>query len=196
MTTNYAEACLFCEGGGCMICSHKRIKELGAEIERFNAVASCGTADGFMALSDDDKRKWFVSSLRESTERKKAQQRMASLEAELKEKMEELNCQDAKIDALEVEVKHFEEESDENDTLAREWQQIAFDLRKHQQWIPVDGAENAPIGDWLFLMEDGTQHTGNVHENVTIIANYFIFDMPKAIAYMPLPTSPTDKGKT
>lgn len=58
-----------------------------------------------------------------------------------------------------------------------------------REWVPVDGADKAPVGDWLFLLEDGKQHTGNVHKNITILGGLFVFDQPKAVAYMPLPST-------
>ena len=39
------------------------IEALRKELRRINNVASCGTADSWMSLSDDDKRKWFAQSI-------------------------------------------------------------------------------------------------------------------------------------
>jgi hypothetical protein len=55
----------------------------------------------------------------------------------------------------------------------------------------VDGIENMPVGKWIVQLErPGSKndlHVAEVHENVSIIGNYFHFDMPKVIGYAELP---------
>lgn len=62
----------------------QRAKQAEAQLAHLKRVAATGEADAFMALSDDDKRAWFVLSGRESERRKGA-------EAELKKVREALN---------------------------------------------------------------------------------------------------------
>jgi len=55
------------------------IKYLDNDLRKIKGTANCGTADSFLALSDDDKRKWFALSIRESTARKKAENALEDL---------------------------------------------------------------------------------------------------------------------
>ena len=45
-------------------------KEALEQEERTQRTMHCGTADAFIAMDDDHKRRWFVQSLRESKRRK------------------------------------------------------------------------------------------------------------------------------
>ncbi|AUR85578.1 restriction alleviation protein [Vibrio phage 1.076.O._10N.286.51.B7] len=64
------------------------------------------------------------------------------------------------------------------------------------QWISVDGYENLPLGTWQVATEArGTRsaetHIATVENHVTLIGNYFAFDLPRVYAYAPaLPTPP------
>ena len=59
------------------------------------------------------------------------------------------------------------------------------------EWIPVDGYKNLPVGTWLVEIESesmfGFLHTANVGKNVTTIGGNFAFDVPKVVAYQALP---------
>lgn len=48
----------------------KACKEALEQEERTQRTMHCGTADAFIAMDDDHKRRWFVQSLRESKRRK------------------------------------------------------------------------------------------------------------------------------
>ena len=59
-------------------------------------------------------------------------------------------------------------------------------------WISVDSYKDVPIGRWLVQVEDHEYSDNNMHvmtsrKNLTLIGNYFAFDMPRVIAYQPLP---------
>ena len=49
----------------------EELEALRAELRRINNVASCGTTDSWMSLSDDDKRKWFAQSIHTDAEKAK-----------------------------------------------------------------------------------------------------------------------------
>lgn len=49
------------------------------ELDRIKRVASCGTADSFLSLPDEDKRYWFAQCMDESERRKLAEERLAFL---------------------------------------------------------------------------------------------------------------------
>jgi len=49
-----------------------RLSEAEAELDSINAVANCGSVDSWIALSDDDKRKWFVQTLHRDSEKTRA----------------------------------------------------------------------------------------------------------------------------
>lgn len=58
-------------------------------------------------------------------------------------------------------------------------------------WAKVDGYINIPVGDWLVQLEKESMfniiHTAHITENMCTIGGQFAWDMPKVIAYMPLP---------
>jgi hypothetical protein len=56
------------------------IEGLEARLAKIDRMAACGTAESFLALSDDDKRQWFASAVIESSERKAAEARVRELE--------------------------------------------------------------------------------------------------------------------
>jgi hypothetical protein len=52
-------------------------KELRQQLTRITHIANCETADSFLLLSDDEKRKWFAMATIESTRRKEVEQQLA-----------------------------------------------------------------------------------------------------------------------
>ena len=54
--------------------------------------ANCRTADSFLALSDDDKRKWFALSIIDGSARKKAEMELEDLRAAGHRLALELEC--------------------------------------------------------------------------------------------------------
>jgi hypothetical protein len=56
------------------------IEGLEARLVKIDRMAACGTAESFLALSDDAKRQWFASAVIESSERKAAEARVRELE--------------------------------------------------------------------------------------------------------------------
>lgn len=65
-----------------MIADHAALQQQLAAareaLDRIRRVAETGTAESFLALSDDDKRKWFALALDESTRRKHAEELLDS----------------------------------------------------------------------------------------------------------------------
>lgn len=59
-------------------------------------------------------------------------------------------------------------------------------------WIDVDGYEDLPEGHWLVRIERemwGVDvFTAIIRKNLSMIGTNFAFDMPKVIAYAPVPT--------
>lgn len=65
------------------------------------------------------------------------------------------------------------------------------------KWIEVEGSQNLPLGEWLVTTKErrnrGNEvHVAKVYENVIYIGQYFDFDMPDVIAYMPAPAAYQD----
>lgn len=64
-------------------------------------------------------------------------------------------------------------------------------------WIPVNGYKELPVGDWLVLtdlnepiFDSLVMHTAAIRENVGVIGGLFPFDQRDVIAYRPLPEVP------
>ncbi|MGB4240134.1 MAG: hypothetical protein WBK37_02385 [Kiritimatiellia bacterium] len=68
------------------------VERLQTSLRKLEGTANCGTADSFLALSDDDKRKWFALSIRESIARKKAETGLEELHAAGSRLALELEC--------------------------------------------------------------------------------------------------------
>ncbi len=83
-----------------------KITEQASELSRINRIASCGSVDSWMSLSDDDKRKWFAVTL--DVDQQKAD-RIKALEEQIKDwkrwqpsvvRISELEAKLAKADAV------------------------------------------------------------------------------------------------
>jgi hypothetical protein len=58
-------------------------------------------------------------------------------------------------------------------------------------WIAVESFKDVPKGSWLFKTEEersgNTVHTGTNFGNGCVIGGHFAYDMPRVIAYAPIP---------
>ena len=65
----------------------------------------------------------------------------------------------------------------------------------NEYWIEVDGSRNLPAGKWLVRLEKEfmglEEHTVSVktvqNGKLAIIAGHFDYDLPKVVAYRPIP---------
>ena len=70
----------------------------------------------------------------------------------------------------------------------------------NNEWTPVDGAENLPVGTWKVVTAERNNREREIHiakvvvnrdrhKRITV-GNYFHFDMPKVCAYAPAGSLP------
>ena len=141
-----------------------KITEQAAEIARINRIASCGSVDSWMSLSDDDKRKWFAVTL--DVDQKKAD-RIKALEDEAAERESFLKtladtCTEAeriaieragRIDALEAGCRKLRDAISETEALCKR-----KDITIERQRKVIDDSKaalNRLLGSYRFQKPDG-----------------------------------------
>jgi hypothetical protein len=96
-----------------------------------------------------------------------------------------------------LQLESFVEESNEHAKAAQMYEARVRQLETEQQWISVEDIPLPDSGDCLVYLEgrlgredERRYHVANCHENVTVVGNHFILDMPKVTHWRPLPSPP------